>query len=89
MDRQNKFLVFLWETSSSFFMQLSKREMRLLISPTSLAELGRSHVEKLHTNICFVQHHGESSPHQSGYYSLAGWFHITIEPNANREYSDL
>jgi hypothetical protein len=84
----NKFLVFLWETSS-FFMQLSKMEMRLPISPTLLAELGRSHVKNFYTNIYFVQHRGESSPHQSGYHILAGWFHITIEPDANREYSGL
>jgi hypothetical protein len=63
MDRQNKFLVFLWETSSLFFMQLSKRETRLPISPTSLTKLGRSHVKKFHLNICFIQHSGESSPH--------------------------
>jgi hypothetical protein len=37
-----------------------------LISPTSLAELGRSHVKKFYTNIYFVQHHGESSPQQVG-----------------------
>jgi hypothetical protein len=63
--------------------------MRLLISPTSLAELGRIHVKKFCTNIYSVQHHGESSPHQSGCHGLAGWIHITIEPGANREYSDL
>jgi hypothetical protein len=72
-----------------FFMQLSKRETRLSISPTSLDELERSYVKKFHTNICFVQHCGESSPHQPGYHGLAGWFHITIEPDANREYSWL
>jgi hypothetical protein len=68
-------------------MQLSKRETRLPISTTPLAELGRSHVKKFHTNICFIQHHGESSRHQPGYHGLAGWFHITIEPDANHEYA--
>jgi hypothetical protein len=72
-----------------FFMHLSKRETRLLISPTSLTEHRRSHVKKCHTNICFAQHHGESSPHHPGYHSLAGWLHITIEPDAHREYSKL
>jgi hypothetical protein len=72
-----------------FFTQLSKRETRLLISPTSLAELGRRHVKKIHTNICFIQHHGESSPHQPGYHSLTGWFYITIEPDANHDYYGL
>jgi hypothetical protein len=66
MDTLNKFLVFRWETFSSFFMQLSKRKMRLPISPTSLAERGISNVKKFHTNVCFVQHSGESSPHQPG-----------------------
>jgi hypothetical protein len=70
-------------------MQLSKRETRLPISPTSLAELGRSHVKKFHTNIYFIQHRGESCPHLSGYHSPAGWFHITVEPDANHEYSGL
>jgi hypothetical protein len=56
-------------------MQLSKRETCLLISPTSLAELERSHVKKF--------------SHQSGYHSLVGWFHITIESEANRQYSWL
>jgi hypothetical protein len=72
-----------------FFMQLSKWETRLPISHTTLAVLGRSHVKKFHTYICFIQHRGESSPYQPGYHSLAGWFHITIEPDANREYSLL
>jgi hypothetical protein len=63
--------------------------MRLPISPTSLTELRRSHAKKFYTNIYFIQHRGESSPHQSGYHGLAGWFHITIEPDANREYSWL
>jgi hypothetical protein len=63
--------------------------MRLPISSTLLAELGRWHVKKFHTNIYFVQHHGESSPHQSRYHGLAGWFRTTIEPDANREYSGL
>jgi hypothetical protein len=49
-----------------FFMFLGKKEMRLLISLTSLTKLGRSHIKKFHTNICFIQHHGESSPHQQG-----------------------
>jgi hypothetical protein len=70
-------------------MQLSKKETRLLINPISLAELERSHVKKFRINIYFVQHNGESSPHQSGYHNLAGWFHITIELNANHEYSGL
>jgi hypothetical protein len=48
----------------------------LPISPTLLAELGRRHVKKFHTNICFVQHRGESNPHQPGYHGLTGWFHI-------------
>jgi hypothetical protein len=58
--------------------------MRLCISPTSLAELGRSHVKKFHTNISFVQHHGEINPQQPGYHGVAGWFNVTIEPDANR-----
>jgi hypothetical protein len=62
---------------------------RLHVCPISLTELERSHVKKFHTNIYFVQHRGESSPHQAGYHDLAGWFHITIEPNAYREYSWL
>jgi hypothetical protein len=53
------------------------------ISLTSLAKLGRSHVKKFHTNISFVQHHGEISPHQLGYHGVAGWFDVTIEPDAN------
>jgi hypothetical protein len=57
------------------------------ISPTSRVELRRIHVKKFHTNICFVQHHGESSPHQPRYHGLAGWFHITVEPDAVHEYS--
>jgi hypothetical protein len=69
------------------FMQLNKRETCLLISTTSLSELGRRHIKKFYTNIFFIQHRGKSSPHQSGYHGLAGWFHITIEPNANHEYS--
>jgi hypothetical protein len=59
----------------------------LPISPTLLAELERSHIKKFYTNVCFIQHRGESSPHQPGYHGIVGWFHITIEPNANREYS--
>jgi hypothetical protein len=64
MDTLNKFLVFPCETF--FFMQLSKRKTRLPISPTSHAEHGRSKVKLFHTNVCFVQHSGESSPHQPG-----------------------
>jgi hypothetical protein len=63
--------------------------MRLPISPTSLAELGRSHVKKFHTIISFIQHHGEISPHQPGYHSVARWFNVTIEPDANCWYSWL
>jgi uncharacterized protein YchJ len=40
-----------------------------------------------YTNICFIQHHGESSPHQPGYVGLDGWFHITIEIDKYHEYS--
>jgi hypothetical protein len=72
-----------------FFMQLCKRETRLLISPTSLTELRRSYVKKFHTNIYFIQHHRESSPHQLGYHGLASWFHVTIEPDVNHEYTYL
>jgi hypothetical protein len=57
--------------------------------PTSLAELGKNHVEKFHANICFIQCHRESCPHQPGYHDLVGWFDITIEPDAYREYSWL
>jgi hypothetical protein len=89
VDTLNKFLVFPWETFSSFFMQLSKRKMCLQIGPTSLTELGRSNVKKFHTNIYFLQDRGESSLHQPGYHSLASWFNITIEPNENCEYSWL
>jgi hypothetical protein len=70
-------------------MQLSKRETRLPISPTSLTKCGKSHIKKFYTNIYFIQHREESSPHQSGYYGLASWFHITIELNVNREHSCL
>jgi hypothetical protein len=70
-------------------MQLNKMETCLLISPTLVTELRRSHVKKFHTNICSIQHHGESSPYQPGYHSLASWSHITIEPDANHEYSWL
>jgi hypothetical protein len=77
MDTLNKFLVFPWETFFSFVMQLSKRKTYLPISPTSLAEVGRSNVKKFHTNICFVQH------------SLAGWFNITVEHDAYREQSPV
>jgi hypothetical protein len=70
-------------------MQLSKRETRLPNSPTSLTEPGRNHVKKFYVNIYFVQHHRESSPHQPRYHGLASWFHITIDPDANREYSCL
>jgi hypothetical protein len=59
------------------------------ISPTSLVEHGRSNVKKFHTNICFVQHRGDSSPHQPWYHGLAGWFNVTIEPDAYRENSWL
>jgi hypothetical protein len=86
MDRQINFWCF---RGRHFFIQLSKRGTRLPISPTSLIELGRRHVKKFYTNICFVQHYGESSPHQSGYHDLADWFHITIDPDANHEYSSL
>jgi hypothetical protein len=58
--------------------------MRLLISPTSLAELARSHIKKFHTNISFIQHHGEISPHHTGYHDVAGWFNVTKDPDANR-----
>jgi hypothetical protein len=40
MDRPNKYLVFSWKTFSFCFIQLSKRETRLPISPTSLIKLG-------------------------------------------------
>jgi hypothetical protein len=69
-----------------FFMQLSKREMRLSISHTSLTKLGRSHVKKFYANNYYVQPRGESSPHQAGYHGPAGWFNITIEPDANHEH---
>jgi hypothetical protein len=101
MDTLKKIMVFLWETSSSFcrvygascrecsidsfFIQLSKRETRLPISPTSPTKLGRSHVKKFHTIIYFIQHCGENSSHQLGYHGLADWFHITIEPDVNHE----
>jgi hypothetical protein len=61
--------------------------MRLPISPTLLVELGRSHVKKFYTNNSFVQHRGEISPHQPGYQGVAGWFSVTMEPDANRWYS--
>jgi hypothetical protein len=62
MDTLNKFMVCTWETL--FFMQLSKKMTRLPISRTSLTELGRSNVKKFHTKVYFIQHSGESSPHQ-------------------------
>jgi hypothetical protein len=40
--------------------------MCLPISLTSLTELGRCHAKKIHTNICYVQHIGENSPHHTG-----------------------
>jgi hypothetical protein len=55
-------------------------QTHLPISPNSLVELGRSHVKKFHTNISFVQHHGEINPHQLGYQGVTGWFNVTIEP---------
>jgi hypothetical protein len=68
------------------FTQLSKRKTRLPISPTSLAEHGRSNVKKFHTNICFIQHSVERVVlTRQGYHSLAGWFNITIEHNAYHE----
>jgi hypothetical protein len=48
------------------FMQFSKMKMCLPISPTSVVELGTCNVKKFHTNIYFIQHNGESSPHQPG-----------------------
>jgi hypothetical protein len=57
--------------------------MCLPISPTPLTELGRSHVKKFHTNIYFVQHYGEISPHQPEYHDVAGWFNVIIEPDAD------
>jgi hypothetical protein len=59
------------------------------ISPTSLAKLWRRNVKKFYTNICFIQYHGESSPHQPSYHGRAGWFNIAIEPDSYREYSWL
>jgi hypothetical protein len=55
----------------------------LPISLTSLAKLGRIHVKKFHTNISFIQHCGEISPHQLGHHGVGGWFNVTIEPDAN------
>jgi hypothetical protein len=40
--------------------------MRLPISPTLLTKLSRSHAKKFHTNISFIQHVGEISPHSQG-----------------------
>jgi hypothetical protein len=57
--------------------------MRLPISPTLLTKLSRSHVKKFHTNISFIQHLGEISPHQPRDHGVAEWFNVTIEPNAN------
>jgi hypothetical protein len=48
----------------------------LLLSPTLFIE-------------SFIQHRGESSPHQARYHGLIGWFHIAIEFNVNCEYSAL
>jgi hypothetical protein len=58
--------------------------MCLPISPTSLTELARSHIKKFHTDISFIQHHGEISPHRTRYHSVARWFNVTKEPDANR-----
>jgi hypothetical protein len=66
-----------------FFIQLSKRETHLPISPPCSPNLREDMLKS------FVQHRGESSLHQSGYHDLAGWFHITIKPDVNHEYSDL
>jgi hypothetical protein len=55
----------------------------LSISPTSLIESGTGLYKYLLTSSA------ESSPHQPMYRSFAGWFHITIEPDANRGYSWL
>jgi hypothetical protein len=57
---------------------------RLHVCPTLLTELGRSHVKKIHINNNFVQHRGDISPHQPRYHDVAGWFNVTIEPDANR-----
>jgi hypothetical protein len=70
-------------------MLLSKSETHLPISPTSLDELGRSHIKKFHINICFIQHRGESSPHQPVYHDFTSLFHIIIEPDANHEYCEV
>jgi hypothetical protein len=61
--------------------------LHLPISFTSFTEFGRRHVKMFYASICFIQYLGESSPHQPGYHSLAGLFNITIESNANLEYS--
>jgi hypothetical protein len=65
----------------------SRFEFVMFGSLISLIKLGRSHAKKFHTNIGFVQCHGESSHHQPGHKGLAGWFDITIEPDACPEYS--
>jgi hypothetical protein len=49
----NKFLVFLWETSS-FFMQLSKMEMRLWLVPPCSPNLGEAMLKKfIQTSISY------------------------------------
>jgi hypothetical protein len=97
----NKFLVLPWLPSFSFcrayydqarlpLPNVSFEQPRsIACCPTSLAEHGRRHVKKFHTNIYFVQNHGEISPHQPRYQGLAGWFDITIEHDVYLEYSWL
>jgi hypothetical protein len=65
---------------------IAHEQPRLHVCPTSLAEIGISHVKTFYTNFGIVQRHGQSSPHQPGYQGVVGWFDITIEPDAYPEY---
>jgi hypothetical protein len=85
MDTLNKFLVFPWESFSSFFMQLGKRKMHLPISPTSLPKLGEAMLKSfIQTYVSYniVERLVLSSQR---YHGLASWFNITIEPDAYHE----
>jgi hypothetical protein len=70
-----------------FFLHLRKRETHLLISPTRSPNLEEAMSKSfIQTSILY---NTMESPHQPGYNGLAGWLHIAIEPDANREYSRI
>jgi hypothetical protein len=61
---------------------VAREQPWLHVCPTLLAEIGRSHVKKFHTNFGVVQRHGECSSSLVRYQGIAGWFDITLEPDA-------